>query len=97
VINIWDSHRTYNDEELLYAENNLAKLKCLTKYDCPTALYKDFVKSRQLSQGFSNCKTDKTMSNSPKDEVFSCENKAKTRGVILAVYNCFIMSRTFWF
>jgi hypothetical protein len=58
----------------------------LSKYDCPDQLYKYYCQTFQRPQGFSECHTDKTVTKYGKLDL-SCNNKSKTRGVVLAVFN----------
>ena len=74
----------------MLCKTSQGELKWLSKYDCPDQLYKDYCLTFQRPQGFSECHTDKTVTNYGKLDL-SCINKSKTRGVVLAVFNCGII------
>ncbi len=82
VTEICDSYLTYADEEMLYCKTNLVRLKWLLKKNVSQDMYNTFAKKNVDS--FTSCNTDKT-------KVFSCENKCKTRGVVVAAFNCGIV------
>lgn len=90
IVKICDNHVTFQGAELLFCKTSLNELKWFTKFDCPETMYRDYCKQFQQPQGFSECNTDKTVTNFGRLDL-SCVNKTKTKGVVLAVFNCGII------
>jgi len=83
VEKIFDSYLTYYDETLLYVLTTHKVKKWIRKSQVSSKLYESFMKSKCTTQDLSSCNTEKTQQ--------SNNNKCKTRGVVLGVYNCGII------
>ncbi len=69
---------------MLYCTTTKSQKKWLKTKDAPTAMYNDFLNAQtKKAVEISSCNTDKTK--------LTIYNKCKTRGIVLAVYNCGIV------
>jgi hypothetical protein len=81
---IFTSYVTFVSIELCLCLTSEQKLKWIEVDKIPTDIFDAFSNKGKSSVSLSSCNTDKA-------KVFSCEHKCKTRGILLAVFNCGIL------
>ena len=97
IAKIWDSFVEYDEKELFLCETNKGKL-WFHEHEIPKTLltaFKKKIKTRrefenkeneaQLNKQAKKCEVDKT-------DAYSADIKCRTRGIIIACYNCGVIA-----